>query len=82
MPTPERSNPHIACSDRTCTAVRFVYSGQESLVPVAGVQLEVAALVAEAGIEVEVLARVVGAGSVAVVGAETAELADAALGAG
>jgi len=59
-----------------------VCSGPESLAPVAGVQLEVAALVAEAVVGVEVLARVVGAGSVAVVEAETAELADAALGVG
>jgi len=67
----ERSNRHIAYSDRTCTAVRFACSGSGSPRLVAGVQLEVAVVVATAVAGVEVLARVAEAGPVAVVGAET-----------
>ena len=78
---PGRSSPRIACSDRTCTAVRFACSGSESLVLVAGVRLEVeaevavvvAGAVAGAGIGAEdgVLVRLAETESVAVVEAET-----------
>ena len=74
---PERSSPRIACSDRTCTAVRFACFGSESLVLVAGVRLEVevevAVVVAGAGAGAEdgVLARLAEAGSVAVDEVET-----------
>ena len=76
---PERSSLRIACSDRTCTAVRFACFGSESLVLVAGVRLEVEAEVAVvvagagagAGAEDGVLARLAEAGSVAVDEVET-----------
>ena len=74
---PERSSLRIACSDRTCTAVRFACFGSESLVLVAGVRLEVevavvvAGAVAGIGAEDEVLVRLTEAELVAVVGAET-----------
>ena len=76
---PERSSLRIACSDRTCTAVRFACFGSESLVLVAGVRLEVevavvvagAVAVAGIGAEDEVLVRLTEAELVAVVGAET-----------
>lgn len=54
MPTPERSNPHIACLDHIRTEVQFECSGPESLALVTEVQL---------GIEVDVAAAVAGVGA-------------------
>lgn len=59
MPTPGRSNPHIACLGHIRTEVRFECSGPEPLALVIEVQLEVEVDVAAAvaGVEAEVQAE-------------------------
>lgn len=59
MPTPGRSNPHIACLGHIRTEVQFECSGPEPLALVIEVQLEVEVDVAAAvaGVEAEVQAE-------------------------
>lgn len=61
MPTPGRSNPHIACLGHIRTEVQFECSGPEPLALVIEVQLEVEVEVdvaaAVAGVEAEVQAE-------------------------